>query len=374
MRKVRNMMKAITFSALTLASIGPAFADNQLNVAFINPGSTTEFWGDVAATMSAAAEDLNIALDIIHTNRDRIKMVDAARRLAQSDGLPDYIVMVNELQQAPLMLEALQDTGVPVFILLNGMTPDQRDAYEMSGGDLSQIVASIVPDNEIAGYEMAISLIEEARDLGLDGDGISLLALLGDAATPAALAREVGMLRALEENPDVELVRSFPVMWSAETAYQRTASVLGRYDLDAVWAANDQIALGAVQAAVEASETPGESIVFAGLNWSIEGLSAVEDGTLTMTHGGHFFAGAWSMVMLRDLADGVLQAGTHVEFPMSAIQPDTVDQFQTLIGDRAWNSIDYRAFTIGQGSGDSYGFTSSDILSAKTTEDANGSL
>jgi ABC-type sugar transport system substrate-binding protein len=324
--------------------------------------------------MAAAAEDLDIELDVIHTNRDRIAMVDAARNLAQSDNLPDYVVIVNELQQAPLMLEALEATGVPVFILLNRMTPEQREAYASSGRDLSQLIASIVPDNEIAGYEMAISLIDEARRLGLDNDGITFMALLGDAATPAALAREAGMRRALAENQDVELVRSFPVMWNADTAYERTASALRRFDLDAIWAANDQIALGALRAAVEASETAGESIVFAGLNWSIDGLSAVRDGAFTMTHGGHFFAGAWSMVMLRDLANGDLLPGSHVQFPMSAIDPVTVGRFQTLIGKRAWSTIDYRAFTLGHGAKQSYDFTSRAILeaiSAKNAEDGS---
>jgi ABC-type sugar transport system substrate-binding protein len=370
------MTNAILFSvALFLASVCQAFGEERLNVTFINPGGATEFWGDVAATMAAAADDLDIELDIIHTNRDRIKMVDAARNLAQSDNLPDYVVIVNELQQAPLMLKALEATGVPVFVLLNRMTPEQREAYEASGSDLSQLLASIVPDNEIAGYEMATSLIEEARSLGLDNDGITLLALLGDAATPAALAREAGMMRALAQNQDVELVRSFPVMWNADTAYERTASVLRRFDIDAIWAANDQIALGALRAAIEASETAGESIVFAGLNWSIDGLSAVRDGAFTMTHGGHFFAGAWSMVMLRDLADGDLPSGSHVQFPMSAIDAETVDRFQTLIGERAWGTIDYRAFTLGQRSKQSYDFTSSAILEATTSKTAeDGSL
>lgn len=369
------MIRVLFLSVFFLTTaVFPAFAKDRLSVSFINPGGETDFWGDVVATMIAAADDLDIELDVIHTNRDRVKMVDTARYLAQSNDLPDYIVLVNELQQAPLMLEALQTTGVPVFVLLNRMTPEQMAAYEASGGDLSQIVASIVPDNDIAGYEMAISLIEEARRLGLDSDGISLLALLGDAATPAALEREAGMMRALAENPDVELVRSIPVMWDAETAHQRTASVLQRYDLDAIWAANDQIALGALRAAVEASETPGETVVVAGLNWSIDGLSAVQDGTLTMTHGGHFFAGAWSMVMLRDLADGILSSGSHVEFPMSAIEADMVDEFQALIGARDWSSIDYRAFTIGQSSRDDYGFTSTDILEATNSEETDGSL
>lgn len=350
---------------------GKAFADSRVSVTFINPGGPSAFWGDVAATMSAAADDLNIDLEIIHTNRDRIRMVEASHALAAREELPDYIILVNELEQAPVMLEALRTTGVPVLVLLNRMTPEQRVAFASSGGDISQIVASIIPDNEIAGYEMAASIISKARELGIDRDGFQLLALLGDSATPAALAREAGLMRALEENPDVQLVRAFPVMWNEETAFERATSVLERFDLDAVWSANDQIALGARRAAKEAGKVPGEDIVFAGLNWSNEGLSAVRSGEMTMTHGGHFFAGAWSMVMIHDLSIGRLSKGSHIEFPMSAVQSDKVELFLDLFGDRDWQAVSFRSFTLEESFEAEYSFTSDEILRATMRRSAD---
>ena len=351
-------------AAIFLAAVGPAHADPEVSVTFINPGGAGAFWGDVSATMTAAAADLDIQLEVIHTDRDRIRMVEASRDLAARANLPDYVILVNELQQAPVMLEALQGTGVPVFVLLNRMTPEQRAEHAAAGGDLSQIVASIVPDNEIAGYEMATSIISAARARGLDGDGLRLLALLGDRATPAALAREAGLMRALAEHPDVELARAFPVMWSEDTAYDRTTSVLERFDVDLVWSANDQIALGARRAASEAGKTPGADILFAGLNWSDEGLAAVQAGQMTMTHGGHFFAGAWSMVMIRDLANGDLPPDSHVEFPMSAIASDQVGTFLDIFGERDWQAIDFRTFTLGEGGSAGYDFSSEAIVRA----------
>lgn len=351
---------------LMCCALGPLAvrADERLSVTFINPGGPVDFWGDVSATMAAAANDLEIDLEIIHTERDRLEMVEAARALSQRTVLPDHVIIVNELQQAPVMLDLLQSTDVPVFVLLNRMTADQRREYEASGATLSQIVASIVPDNEIAGYEMAVSIIDAARTLGLDGDGLTMLALLGDAATPAALAREAGLMRALDENPDVDLVRALPVMWSHDTAYERTVSVLARYELDAIWAANDQIALGAQRAAREAGEVPGSTMTFAGLNWSGEGLSAVRNGAMTMTHGGHFFAGAWSMVMIRDIANGKLPEGSHLGFPMSAVRAENAERFIDLFGGRNWDAIDFRSFTLSAGQHEDYRFTAEAILEA----------
>ncbi len=343
-----------------LAAMPAAAVAERLSVSFINPGGSTEFWGDVAQTMRAAADDLDIALEVIDTNRDRVRMVAAAQALAERSVLPDYVVIVNELQQAPQMLAALAPTGVPVFVLLNRLTEAQRG--QVAG--LETIVASIVPDNEIAGYEMAQSVIAGARAAGRDEDGVALLALLGDAATPAALAREAGLRRALAEHDDVTLVRAIPVLWSRETAQERTARVLQRFELDAVWAANDQIALGAQAAVRDAGGMPGETVIFAGLNWSAEGLEAVRAGTMTLTHGGHFFAGAWAMVMLRDLADGALAPASHLHFPMSAVTAETVELFLDRFGDRAWEGIDFAAFSRARSGRPDYDFSSGALIAA----------
>lgn len=354
------MLSTLVLSLWTCFAAGAA----PLSVTFINPGGSTEFWGDVSATMRAAAQDLDIELEVIDTNRNRLDMVQAARSLAQRARLPDYVVIVNELQQAPIMLDALTGTGVAVFELLNRMTEEQRAARAASGPDSPRLVGSIVPDNRIAGYDMAVSVMHAARTAGLADDGLQVLALLGDAATPAALAREAGLMQALDDAPDARLVRAIPVMWDSETAYERTKAVLARYDIDAVWAANDQIALGAQRAAIEAGEVPGQTMAFAGLNWSDAGLAAVRDGTMTMTHGGHFFAGAWSMVMIRDMADGRLAMDTDLTFPMSAVEPDTVDQFLELFAARDWTTIDFEAFQRRNADAEGYRFTADAILGA----------
>lgn len=365
---VESVLRAVAFllSLLIAFSLTPGVARGAgaLSVVFINPGGPAQFWGDVSKTMRAAAEDLDIELEIIDTHRDRLAMVSAARDLALRDERPDYVIVVNELQQAPRMLAELDGTGLRVFVLLNRMDAAQRAG--LPGGPRSvRLIGSIVPDNEIAGYEMARSLIDAARGADLDADGIQMLALLGDAATPAALARQAGLERALSENSGVTLVRAFPVMWDQATAQERTAQTLLRHRLDAVWSANDQIALGAQVAAREAGERIGETIFFAGLNWSQEGLEAVRDGRMTMTHGGHFFAGAWSMVMLRDIEDGRLPKDRHVRFPMSAIGPGAVEDFLATFGERDWRGIDFARFRLQNADG-SYDFSSDAILSATT--------
>ena len=144
----------------------------------------------------------------------------------------------------------------------------------------------------------------------------------------------------------------------------RTAKMLSRTSVDTVWSANDQISFGAQQAAREAGLTPGQDTFFAGLNWSADGLQAVADNQMTLTHGGHFFAGAWSMVLLRDLHDGRLARGSHVGFPMSAVDTSNVGVFLKNFQGRNWGEIDFTQFSCGKDGPESYSFTTRSILDA----------
>ena len=135
------------------------------------------FWGNVAGTMKAAAKDLGIKLEVINSDRDRFQMVKAAKDVAARSNKPNYVVMVNELQQGPTMLEATEKAGIKTFLLLNKLTGKQEGEHGKARGKLASLLGSITPDNEIAGYEMGKSLIEAAKAKGMADDGVTILAL-----------------------------------------------------------------------------------------------------------------------------------------------------------------------------------------------------
>lgn len=359
MRFVLIVLAALGFATASIAQHAEKSAP-RFSVAFINPGGETSFWGMVSQTMAAAADDLAIDLEVIHTNRDRIAMLDAARMIAARDDAPDYVVLVNELEQGSAMAQEMARAGIPTFFLLNRLSAPQ---VAQLGAPEGALLGSITPDNEIAGYEMAKSLFAEAKQrFGADAP-IEVLAILGDAATPAALAREAGMRRAVDEEPLARLQRAFPVLWSQEEAYRRAHFALRVLDIDVVWAANDDLAIGAQQAARELNRKPGQDVLFAGLNWSPHGLAGVQSGEMTMTHGGHFFGGAWAMVLLRDIHDGAVEPADH-DFAMSAVTPANVDLFLERLADQDWRKIDFTTFSKSYTERTEYDFSADAILAA----------
>jgi ABC-type sugar transport system substrate-binding protein len=338
----------------------------DFRVTFINPGFESGFWGDVSKTMAAAAADLNVELEVLYANRQPYGMEEQLGRRLEQGNLPDYFILVNENQAAARLMQLLEGQPSKVLFLLNKLTPKQRGDLERRNIDLKSIIATIVPDNETAGYEMAQALFREARRQNPDGREIRLLSLTGDTVTPAGLQRELGMLRAVADNRDVKLVHAIPVEWSEELAFLRTKAVLDRTRIDVVWGANDDIALGARRAADEAGLEAVKDVFFAGLNWSDRGMNAVQANEMTMTHGGHFFAGAWSIVMLRDHFSRSAKGEVFVDvvFKMSPITAENVDLYLERLGDGNWEKINFARFAKSFAGHSHYDFSAQAILDA----------
>lgn len=352
-------------------SIGtsPALCESTAHtVLFVNPGFREQgFWKSVSDTMVAAAAALDFKLTIVSGDRKWPLMLSRGRDALETDPY-DYAILVNEHQQAPDLLRLADRRGIRTILLLNSLTAEQEAELGGPRERLPHWLGSLTPDNETAGFEMARSLARAASAAGLDDDGrIALLTLAGDFKTPASIHRLAGLDRALQAFGSLVELRRLTVNWSESEAYSRTRLWLKGHPVEAIWAANDPIAFGAIRALTEAGRRPGTNVFLAGLNWSFDAIEMVRDGRMTLTHGGHFLAGAWVMILLYDMAHGIdfADIGPHIRFPMSAIDRDNADSYLAKLGQGEWARIDFRAFTRTHGPQTvGYDFTLAALLEA----------
>ncbi len=338
----------------------PAFAQandtvqtsDRVRVAFINPGyGDRGFWKDVRDTMQVAADQFGFDLFVFDSNRDQKKMIDSAQSAFDMNPPADYIIAVNEHQQGSRIVLEAEKRSIPVIMLLNGLTKQQKENIAQVTGDVSGLIFTLTPDNERAGFEIAQSLIDGVRLSHTGGlpRTICLLSIAGDRHTPASLQRLEGLDLALKQFPVLNEKRRLVANWSFDEAYRQTAAwITGGQCLDAVWAANDDIALGAIAAIEQAGMTAGTDVFVGGLNWSEKGMQNVANGKMTMTHGGHFLAGAWVMVLLNDYIAGVEVLHDHPEisFRMEAINQGNLAHFERIFGTRDWKNIDFSQFSL----------------------------
>ena len=101
--------------------------DVRIRVAFINPGyGDRGFWKDVRDTMQAAADQFGFDLVVFDSDRDWKQMAESANRVFAMNPRPDYIIAVNEHQQGTRIVLEAQERSIPVLMLLNDLTDEQR--------------------------------------------------------------------------------------------------------------------------------------------------------------------------------------------------------------------------------------------------------
>lgn len=271
------------------------------SVVFLNPGGPDNpYWLSYSRFMQAAAERLGMRLDVRYSDRDTRVLLEQARDALQGVERPDYLVFSNELNVAPEILRLSRGSEVRLLAVNNTFTPAQREML----GDLPtrypKFLGSVVGNDEEGGYLTAKQLIEQGEPLA-PGTTVDLIAFSATAGTPVSLQREQGLYRALAEHPEVRLRHIVLGGWRRDRAQEQAETLLKRYpDTRLVWAANDSMAFGAMDAIREAGKVPGKDVRVSAINGSLSALLAQLDGSLNIVAGQHFTLGGWALVVLHD--------------------------------------------------------------------------
>lgn len=323
------------------------------SVAFINPGKSDEiYWVTASQAMHAAARSLGMTLEVRYAEREHLKTLEIAREMVARPPArrPEYIVITNDYAVAGELLKIIDAAGVRTFLAYSSIPEDQRGEVGAPRTRHKGWLGSLEPRAEDAGYLTARALIDRGtREKAYGPDGkLHLLAIAGDRSTPSSINRNLGMRRAVAENPRVVLEQEVYAGWTREKAAEQSAWLYQRYPhARLVWAGNDLMAFGAMQSWEKRGGKPGVDAWFSGINTSTEALEAIKSGRFTSLAGGHFITGAWALVMIHDYHHGrdFADEGLELQRPMFAV-------FDRQLADRylerfsgGFDSVDFRRYS-----------------------------
>ncbi|MBR0706034.1 ABC transporter substrate-binding protein [Bradyrhizobium liaoningense] len=379
-----RIVLAVGMACGVLASAGHiAAADaKSLNIVFVSPGKTGEvYWDMVAQTMRVAGRKLDAQVEVLTSERNYRTMQELGLGVVARADKPDFLILSNEESAAVPILEAAEAAGVRTLLLSNTLIGEDAVRLGPPRQKLKTWLGDITTDLQTAGARMANALISTARaEKWQSPDGkIHILGIGGDEITPASIARNAGLKLAADAAPDVVVDRMLFANWTQSEAEQVTANYLGwaaRKEIRpaGIWAGNDPMALGALRAISAAGLVPGRNIEVVGLNWSEEALREIKAGRLLLSDGGHFLLGGWSIVLLRDYADGCdfADLSPRVEVKTSAITRDNLGSVGDLIKTRAFDRIDFSRFRAKAGHCGQYDFSLDALISSLALPDGAG--
>ncbi|NDL56934.1 substrate-binding domain-containing protein [Phytoactinopolyspora mesophila] len=210
----------------------------------------------------AVAEDAGIELRVSDARDDA---------QSQANHVQDFItrsvdvLVVNPVDTAAIVpsIEAANDAGIPV------VTVDR-------GSDGGEIAAHVASDNVLGGRLAGEFLFEQIGDSG------EVAQLEGIAGTSAARDRGAGFQEALDAASGIDLVGSQAANFSRDEGLTVAENVLqANSGLAGVFAQNDEMALGAVEAARSAGLL--DDLVIVGFDATDDALAAIDSGEMDAT-------------------------------------------------------------------------------------------
>lgn len=286
-KKLISLLLSIIFIATVFAACGRNDEQDRTNpnsggvsesgsgkaeYAVILKTLSNDFWAKMKAGIEEEAKKLGVEVDIFAAQNEE----DTAGQLTILENCltKGYkAVGVAPLSPTNLINGIVQANEKGIYV----MNIDEKidvDSLRNAGGS---IIAFATTDNDAVGEKGAKFIIEQ---LGDDGGDVAIIE--GKAGNASGESRKQGATRAFESADDIDLVASQPADWDRQKALDTATSYIQMYpDLDAIYCCNDTMALGALQAVINADKL--DEIIVVGTDGSAEALESIRAGQLSAT-------------------------------------------------------------------------------------------
>ena len=224
---------------------------------------STEFGIGLKDYMTAKADAMgDVELTVVDAGGDAAKQLQQVETFISQK--VDAIIMQPQEQEAcSPAIDKAKAAGIPI-INCNSLTITEPDAY--------------VGSNDSESAEIAMTYIAEQ----LGGKG-NVLMMHGHPGQTAEVKRTEGAMDILAQNPDMTLLDEQTADWDRAEAMTLMENWIQAYgdQIHAVFCQNDEMALGALNALVQAGKK--DNVLVVGVDAIDDALQSVKDGKMDAT-------------------------------------------------------------------------------------------
>lgn len=346
----RYFIKAAVFllvATLLPVQSGYSVAAEKIKVSYLSPALDRPFWQNTYDLMQAAADDLDIELTPVFTSSN-YRLTKAGLTLLNAKEKPDYFVTSFLTGIAAEMLSVAEKKQIKSLII-NGAIPDaDKEFVGLPRGKFKNWLGLMYPDDNSSSFLLARYLLEQGRKNSGPGN-IKVIGLNGEPENSPAINRNLGFRRALKAFGDADLVGAVNCDWDREVGKAMALQYLEEDpEIDVIWTASDEIALGALTSIHTAGLKPGKDIVIGGFDWSPEALQKIQSGEMSASMGGHFIEAAFALILIHDYQHGIDfsdDPGLQHQTIMQMVTAENVEHYIQLLSQPDWNRIDFKQFS-----------------------------
>lgn len=261
-------------AATGLIRPGIARAADNPAMAWSYRNRTNPYWNSVVSGGEAFVKSLGMPVDalthLISDGSSEKSLADVKALLSKEGGNVALAIDANDAPNARPVVEAVAKAGGFVTTMWN----KTDDLHPWDFGD--NYVAHLSWSSVAPAERMARTMFE-----GMGGKG-RIVGLGGIASNVPAIERHQGLLNALKDFPDIELLDYQAADWDTQKANEVMSGFLTRFgEVDGVFCANDSMAFGAIEA-LRADGLAGE-IPVSGYDGTPQGVELVMKGEMSGT-------------------------------------------------------------------------------------------
>jgi ribose transport system substrate-binding protein len=241
------------------STAGGAAASGTPTVGLALSTQNNPFFVELKNGAEKAAKDAGVQLVVVDAQDDPARQISSVEDLIQKRV---SVILLNPTDSSALAgaVQSAQRANIPVITLDRGV----------DGAD----VASHIASDNIAGGKMAADYLAKA----LNGKG-NIIELQGVAGTSAARERGKGFDDQIATT-GMKVVAQQPANFDRAQGLSVSENLLqGNSDVQAIFAQNDEMALGAVQAL----NGKNKKVLVVGFDGTPDGKTAVQNGTMAAT-------------------------------------------------------------------------------------------
>lgn len=185
-----------------------------------------------------------------------------------AQGIDVLVIAPREYEGLTPALEAAKKAGVPVFLV-------DREAKGTPCEDFITFMGSnFIEEGERAAQWLVDTMGEKGK----------VIELYGTIGSSPAMDRATGFRNVVTKYPGIEIVASQSGDFTRALGQQVMEQLLqANPDVNAVYAHNDEMALGAIQALKDAGRKPGQDVLVVSIDGTRDALQAIIDGELGAT-------------------------------------------------------------------------------------------
>jgi ribose transport system substrate-binding protein len=261
-----NLRPVILAASLLLAAFslgaGPGLAEDKITIGVSLAQDDNPFYIVMLKGIRARADELGWNVATVSANEDKVKQINGVQDLI-AQGVKGVLISPVDAVGVNAAYDAAKAANIPIVSVARGSTSPNQTLH-------------VAMDEKQIGRDIA-----EWTAKAIGGEG-KVAMLLGPSGAPTFRNLAEGYTEVMAKYPKIQIAfRADGPMTRERGVKQAEDALVANPDLKAIYAANDDVALGATQAVIAAGAS--DKTIVTGMNGVPPALHAVKDGKLAMT-------------------------------------------------------------------------------------------